>query len=278
MSLKENIKKKFLFDRNPISEDNIGLASDYGACAQRTEIIFRDPITGEDLFVVKNKVVIAGAQFTACKHFNIDPVVALPSYNTSLGLDKSVTGQTPQNVPKICLFGCGIDGCGTENSQVYPVKYTGRINPNSLVPFRYQLTNNDLSTEMRAQYFGRKVTDSRIAYYFKAFETEPSLHLRYVDGTLIDENLYDSENPKEAETFVEMMLKITKQDFRDFFNVTTGIESAKINNITLLSAWYTEDSGFKYYQDITPITQLNIPNEPLIDPTKGIDIIYHIYY
>lgn len=273
-------KKKLLMERNLGIEDGASIndGSKYGANARRTEIIFKDPVTGEEFLRVENKVVISGAQFTACKHFDLAPVVDLPSYNKSLGLDQSVYGQTPINVPKICLFGCGIDGCGTENSQVYPVDYGGRIKPNSLIPFRYQLTNNDISSELRKSYFGRKVANGRIAYYFKAFDSVPTLHMRYIDGTPIDSNLYDSTNPKEKETYVEILLKITKQDFREYFTVTTGIESAKINNISLMSGWYKEADGFKWYQDIIPITQLNIPNEPLIDPTKGIDIIYHIYY
>lgn len=263
-------------DKNTI-DDKVGIGSPYGASAKRTEIIFRDPVTGEDLFVFHNKVVIAGAQFTACKHFDIPKKVALPTYNQSLALEKSVT-TAPINIPKLCLFGCGIDGCGTENSQVYPVKYAGRINPNALIPFKYQLTNNDLSVEMRNMYYGRKTASGRIAYYFKAFDTAPELVLRRVDGTLIDPNLYDSEDPTEAETFVEFTLKITKTDFRDYFLATTGIETAKINNVSIMSAWYNESEGYKWYQDIDPVTQLNIPNEPLIDLTKGIDIIYHIYY
>ena len=36
--------------------------------------------------------------------------------------------------------------------------------------------------------------------------------------------------------------------------------------------------GYKWYQDVIPLTQLNIPNEALIDLTKGIDITYHIYF
>lgn len=269
-------KKKLLLDRNG-SFDEASI-SKYGVSAQKTKIILKDPVTQEVLQELENKVVISGAQFTACKHFDLPQLVNLPSYNRSLALENSVYGQTPSNIKKICLFGCGIDGCGTENSQVYPVDYGGRIDPASLIPFRYQLSNNDISNDLRNIYFGRKVANGRIAYYFKAFESEPVLNMRYVDGTPIDENLYDSTNPKDKECYVELLLKITKQDFREYFTVTTGIESARINNISLMSAWYTENGGFKYYQDIIPITQLNIPNEPLIDPTKGIDIIYHIYY
>ena len=177
------------------------------------------------------------------------------------------------------MFCCGTQGCGPENSQVYPVDYTGRIAPaGDLVPFRYVLPQNDLTAQERAKYFGRKTLADRYAYYFKAFESDPVLYMRYVDGTPIESTVYESENDSDAETFVEMQLRVTKDDFRDYFRATTSINDARVNSISLLTAWYTEGEGYKWYQDINPLTQLNIPNEALIDLTKGIDITYHIYF
>lgn len=242
-----------------------------------TEIIFKDHETGKILNILRNKVIISGAQFTACKHFDLPQLVNFPTYNYSLNLDNSVSS-TSLNTPKICLFGCGTDGCGIDGSEIYPVDYTKRIHPSALVPFRYQLSNIDLDSSLRQKYFGRKVIGDRIAYYFKAFENEPELHIRYVDGTLIDNTIYDNTYNREAETFIECKLQITKEDFRDYFFATTGINTARINSLSLLSAWYTEEDGFKWYQDIIPITQLNISNEYFSDLTKGIDILYHIFY
>lgn len=246
----------------------------------RGEVIFKDIDTGEVLLTTHNRVVIAGSQFVAEKCFNLPELVHLPTYNESLSLENSVAhGTSPANLPKICLFCCGTQGCGTENSAVYPVRYTKRIAPNGdLVPFRYQLKQNDLTDELRQKYYGRKSLTDRYAYYFKAFESDPKMYMRFTDGTIIDANLYDSQNETDAETFVEMNLRITKDDFRDYFRATTSINDAKINSISLLTAWYNESSGYRWYQDITPMTQLNIPNEPLIDLTKGIDITYHIYF
>lgn len=270
-----NSSKRLFFEKDR-TKDGSSIA---GAGPQWTEIILKNHETGEIIGRTHNKVVISGSQFTACKHFDLEPVVNFPSYNQSLGLENSIFGQTPLNTPKICLFGCGTDGCGAENSQVFPVDYTKRINPANLIPFRYQLSTLDLSPEMRKKYFGRKVIGDRIAYYFKAFESAPTLHIRRIDGTLIDETVYESNNDKEAQTYVECLMQITKEDFREYFMQTTSIEDALINNISLMSAWYSQDENdYIWYQDIIPVTQLNIPNESLIDLTKGIDIIYHIYY
>ena len=74
-----------------------------------------------------------------------------------------------------------------------------------------------------------------------------------------------------------MTLKVTKEDIRDYFIATTGIDSAKINSVSLCYCWPKEVNGALYFNDIRPLTKLNIPNEPMIDITKGIDIIYHIH-
>ena len=244
------------------------------------EVIFKNIDTGEPILTVHNKVVIAGSQFVAQKVFDLDELVHLPTYNESLSLDNSSDPDAiPENTPKACLFCCGTQGCGPESSAVYPVQYTNRIKPaGDLVPFRYQLIQNDLPDDLREVYFGRKETSDRIAYYFKAFESEPKLYMQYVDSTPIDSTLYDSQNTSDAETYVEFTLRITKDDFRDYFRATSSINDAKINSISILTAWYTTSQGYKWYQNIIPLTQLNIPNEPLIDLTKGIDITYHIYF
>ena len=272
-----NNKKLTLFDLDKTKERADIISGNSGAKDWNTEIIFRD-LDGNVLLKTKNKVLIAGSQLVAQKVFNLDELVALPTYNTDLQLDNS-DNSNPQNPTKVVIFCCGTKGCGLENSQVYPVKYTGRIAPTAdIIPFRYQLPQNDLSDELRGKYFGRKTTPTRVSYYFKGFETEPTMKARFVDGTVIDANLYNVNNNQDAELFVEMSLIITKEDFRDYFKDTTGINDAKINSISLCTAWYNENGGFKYYQDIRPFTQLNIPNEPLIDLTKGIDITYHIYF
>lgn len=256
----------------------------------RGHVIFKDPITGETLLEKPNKVIISGSVYTMCAHFPIDPWIDLPTYDTSLSLDGHAARTSFANIPNdpltglkqksnIWLFCCGTDGCGSEDSQIYDVDYKKRIDPTALIPFRYQLQTNDLSDELRALYFGRKTTGTRYAYYFKTFESEPVKYMRYVDGTAIDSNLYTSSNSTAAEVFMEMNLQITKEDFRDYFIETSGISSAKINNVSLCSAWRETDAdGYTRYRDITPVTQLNIANESLIDTTKGIDITYQLFY
>ena len=265
-------KNMILFDKSH-GKDN--------AIISKTDITIKVAGTDTVLFRGHNKVILPGSHYTASKHFNINPPVKLPSYNTALGLDgMQALTDAEERGALVVLFAVGIDGCGPESSQVYDVDYTKWIKPDSLVPFRYVFDDNDLSATMRQKYFGRKkITGTdKIAYYFKAFETNPTMHMQYIDGTPVDENIYISDNTLDVETYVELNLSISKDDCREFFDATTGINDAKVNTISLLTAVPKVIDGYTYYQSIRPLTKLNFPNESLIDLTKGIDITYHIYY
>ena len=274
-------KQITLYDNQAKQKDEINFRHHHGAMHDGHFEIFIHG-TNIKLYEGWNKVIIPGSMFTAVKHFpNINPKVKFPSYNEVLDLENTVSLTDAEWKDSfVTLFAVGIGGCGPENSQVYDVDYTKWIQPKDLVPFRYQIADNDLDGEMREKYFGRKPipAEDRIAYYFKAFETEPVLVQQYVDGTSVDENIFTSDNTMEAETYVELKLTVLKEDCRDFFIATTGINDARINTISLLTAYPKTIDGYTYYQNIKPLTKLNFPNEALIDLTKGIDITYHIYY
>ena len=274
--------KKILYD-NLNNKDLINILSS----SLHTSIDIRNPETGEIIFKgLKNKVIISGSGLIARKLFDISTDEITPSYNQRLGiitptgevtdtLNKN-TNATEDN-PKVLLFCLGTDGCGTESSQVYPVNYTKWIAPDDLIPFRYPLNNSDISDSLRETYFGRVVGSEHTAYYFKRFDTTPTFVQQYVDGTTIDGGVWESEKTDSAETYVELVLKVTKEDIREYFIATTGIDSARINSVSLCYAWPIEIDNTLYFNDIRPLTKLNIPNEPMIDLTKGIDIIYHVY-
>lgn len=276
-------KKIVLYD-GLNQRDVVNILSD---SSLKTSIDIRDPETGKILFKgLHNKVIIGGSGLVARKLFDITNDEVTPTYNDKLGIitpEGEITSNidprtsATQDNPKVLLFCLGLDGCGTENSQVYPVNYTKWIAPDMMIPFRYPLTTNDLSDSLRESYFGRVRSGDHYAYYFKRFDGDPVLVQQYVDGTPIDGNVYESKKTDSAETYVEIVLKVTKEDIRDYFVATTGIDSAKINSVSLCYAWPVEIDGYLYFNDIRPLTKLNIPNEPMIDITKGIDIIYHVY-
>ena len=131
----------------------------------------------------------------------------------------------------------GIDGCGNEASQVFDVDPSKWIDRDHLIPFRYQNINNDLGDELRDKYFGKKTSNDKIAYYFKSFDAQPVFKQQYTDGTPIKSNLYDVERRDEIESYVELKMSISKDDMRDYFISNVGIKQAKINSISLCTAW-----------------------------------------
>ena len=259
-------------------EDKIIISSDKGG-PKGSRILFIDDETGKPYREEHNKQVIAGSQFTAMRQFGLKPAVKFPNYNQELGIDPTDMGLDNNDIT--CLFCCGNGGCGNEADQVYPVKFASRIHPKDLVPFRYQQMDDDLTAAQREIYFGRKEIpeDNRIAYYFKAFDSIPQLHPKFIDGTQIGSDVYELATSMRATYYVEVKLKITRSDLRDFYLATDKLGNARINQISLLTAHVEEGTdGFKYYKNIQPLTQLNFTNEWLVDLNKSITILYQIFY
>lgn len=248
-----------------------------------TDIIIKSRATGEILLRGSNKTTIAGADFTAAKHFDFVPSIVTPTYNQVLKLDnydkfEPYGGKGYRPEYKICLFALGTDGCGLEASQIKKVDKSKWISPEALVPFRYPLLAADLNPTLRDTYVGRQVKSDFAIYNFKTFDSKPTYHRQYLDGTPIDENIYISERTDAIECFMELKMSVLKEDCRDFFKKTTGMSTAKINTLSLCYAYPIVIDGYTYYQDIRPATKYNFGNISLIDLSMGVDIIYHIYY
>ena len=255
---------------------------------------------GELIFEpLHNKTVIAGSALTAMKLFNLDKSILnnTPTYDEilELGLNSIISEDEPrvylrdtngnildtksdESQRRIVGFCVGKGGSGLGISDVYNVKYCDYITKDNLIPFRYpSISADDIDETI---YKGKKTLDTRTAYYFKKFDQEP---------TFYQNNISEADN---AQTCVELHLKITKEDCREFFIAHSGLENAVINQISLVSAWSKEieitklDSitgqpttrKVEYYKDIRPFSLLNIPNDGLSDLSKSISIIYTLYF
>ena len=284
-----------LDDKHSISDllaSDSGLSQRLHGNSQKTKITITDHDTGEVLGEFENKIVITGSMFSACKAFGIESELDLPSDNDEMHFDNDqpkVPGDYSESI--VQLFCVGDDGCGPVPKDVYPVNYTDRIAPltdldnvqiGCIYPFRFQNIDNDLPDQLRDYYFGRKTFTNKIAYFFKKFDTTPALHVMYTDGTQVDDNMYASDTEQVAECYVETRLRITRNDFRDFFEEIIGWDNARISTLSLCYAReYVDTSGehpYKYYQDIYPYTKLNFPVEWLVNLDKAIDFNYQVYY
>lgn len=249
--------------------------------------------TGEVLREGHNAIMLEGSQMAACKMFGLEQAVQVPTYNSMLDLDKTLSSDwdtQPYNDPIVCLWAAGRDGFNNTANEVNVLNNLDLIRPSSLVPFRYVPVNEDVPQELRDVYFGRKSDDEWITYYFKAFDATPLLHVRYLDGTEVTSNLYNVDSTQIAEIWIEMRLSVTRNDFRNYFDKVLGWDNADISSISLLAAWYDntvpEDAEaseqdtlfYKWYQDIVPFSKWNFSAINLSDLTYAVDFIYQVYF
>ena len=264
---------------------------------------------GELIFEpLHNKTVIAGSALTAMKLFNLNKSVLnnTPTYDELLELNSIISEEEPcvylrdangdildtksdESQRRIIGFCVGKGGSGLGISDVYNVKYCDCILPDNLIPFRYPSDSGDDVDE--SIYKGKKaLSNNRIAYYFKTFNQNPTFYQNYTtsNGNSIDKNtVYSNTNDADnAQTCIELHLKITKEDCREYFIAHSGLENAVINQISLVSGWSEtvelikngQSVNVEYYKDIRPFSLLNIPNDGLSDLSKSISIIYTLYF
>lgn len=209
------------------------------------------------------------------------------------------------------FFAVGCEDHGIESSQIPDVDYVSRIEPVDIVPFI--TTDPDQAMEItqaeaalltmpgvftttgtgesvsRINYGGmgrRKGTQDRAVscFYFKKFNIDPVVYIRDVtsaEKTSLNEEalklIYSNSANRNIEVCVELNFTLTKDECRNYFNLVE--KDPAITTIMLVSAYETQDEkGNYYHKNIQPVTKLNISKESLEDATKGLDIVYHVYF
>ena len=248
-----------------------------------TLVTIQDKRTGEIVFKGKNRTMISGSEFMAYHTFRLNGFAfTTPTYNTQIGLDHTVSGtQNSLGANYVTQVFCvGTSGCNRESAIWYPVSNKKWIAPTELVPFRYVPFNNDLTNLQREIYFGRKTISNvqHYAYYFKKFDSNPVYKKQYEDGTPWNAGIFKDNSAANAQMSVTTTMTITKDDCRDYFIETTGINDGRFNCLSLCLSWTDVFNGFTYYQDIRPLTRINFPNKFLNDLTCEWLITYHIYF
>lgn len=269
MTLKDTVGIKDLFGKSP----GIGF---------RTEIWGTNEL-GEELFRTNNSLVIGGALFTLEKLFGVSSPLSVDYLNNILGFGqggKPVTEVYPKD-NTICLFGVGIGGAGDATSSVYDVDFKDRELP-QLIPFRSSAT--PLSEVEKGKYWGMKETAGKKQYYLKKFETQPQIRVLWDDaagedddGSPVEPNVHESIRTEGIETFIELVLKLDKNDCREFFEDNGEIEKARVNSIGLFTGVpVTEADGTIEYKQVKLFSMLNIYNE-MLSMAKELNMHYRIY-
>ena len=242
---------------------------------------------GEVVFETENMIVLGGSLFTLEKVFGVKSPINIRDLRDIMSLPSNDTPITNNKDTYVCLFGVGTGGAGESITDVKDVEYY-EDGIYDMVPFRQ--TDSELTYEDSLKYFFKKPITvnidggqiSKTAYYLKRFETNPEIHVLWrdaegdEDGSEVGDDVHatPSSNVTPIETFIELTLKITKNDVREFFDDNGNVEAARINSIGLFTG--VKNDADDDYQQIKLFSKLNINNEILV-LAKDLTISYRIY-
>lgn len=235
----------------------------------------------EKIFDEENQIVIGGALFILEKVFGVEPNLYVDYLNNIMGIATDGMSNDLYADTHVCLFGVGVGGCGDSIRSVKDVNFVER-EIFEMVPFR--ITDEDLNPSEQKKYFFKMEKDNKTHYYLKTFEQQPVIKALWKDsddqdedGSEVEDGVHESTRTEPIETFVEMILKITKKDVREYFELYGDIEQCRINSIGLFTgAKRNLSDGTTDYQQVKLFSKLNIPNE-MLTLKKDLTIVYRIY-
>jgi hypothetical protein len=259
--------------------------------------VFRTEITGYNEFGEKlfthedNETVLGGAIIVLEKLANVQCNLKVDSINHIMGINDIVpTAESSATADDILIgWGVGIGGSGDAFGSRRTVQFQEReIGRNGysgeMVPFRIVSEPFDPTDVNAAKYWLRhKREDGYYEYYGKSFETDPIIRVLYQDGvdgedgTEVESDVYNTTRTDPIEVFLEMTLKITSKDIREYFEHLDQVEAARFNTLGLFVGRKTEiDTGYIDYTNVKLFSKVTLDNEPLAN-SKSLTMIYRIF-
>jgi hypothetical protein len=267
----------------------------------------------EVCFRQHNIVPIGGVSYVMEQMFGVkESQITIPTMYTNNGIGKKNSGVptetyiTPNGEKTVIyryghfvqLFGIGITGTAENDVTMYHPDYRenditlSKVNSDgltvtgTLLPFRF--TQSALDSNERKQYFGKKTNEEGITgYYLKRFETEPTIkHIWKTGEDVDDEELISDADVWEnmsglnaVESFVEIYIKITKKDVKEWFISLEQEDRTRINTLALFNGQFVAgenaaDNGD--YRDVRLFSKLCI-NPEYLNLSKDLSILYRVY-
>lgn len=207
----------------------------------------------------------------------------------------------------VCLFGIGITGSAENDVTIYHPDYRenkisiaktstdGKYITGTMLPFRYVENEASMSTEERQMYFGKKTIPASMVesgvggygYFLKRFENDPVIKHIWKTGEDVDEEIPVSAGDiwsnmsglNAVESFVEIQLKISHKDVKDWFNAIEQPDRCRFNTIALFDGVYYDggqESVYGDYTDVRMFSKLCI-NPEYLNLAKDLNILYRVY-
>ena len=267
---------------------------------------------GETLFSTHNIVPIGGVSYTMERLFGIkEEQIIIPTLYQEMGIGAadslaptetyvSPTGDKPVYYRYghfTQLFAIGITGTGENDvTKYYPdyreksievayVSEDGLRVTGQFIPFRY--TTEDLDSEDRLKYFGRKVDEEGVTgYYLKRFDTDAVIkHIWKTGEEITEETLVSDREVWEnitglntIESFTEIIISLSEKDVKEWFIHLDQEDRARINTIALYNGEYVPVTGqiMGDYRDCRLFSKFCFKPEYL-DLNKDLTFIYRVY-
>ena len=258
----------------------------------RTEVICMNEF-GETLFTHEdNETVLGGALTVLEKLANVEADLKVASINHIMGINDIVPqSESSATTDDILIgWGVGIGGSGDAFGSRVPVKFQEREigqngYSNQMIPFRVVSEPFDPTDVNASKYWLRRKReeDDYYEYFGKSFEIEPVIKVLYQDGvdgedgTEVESDVYNTTRTDPIEVFLEMTLKITSKDIREYFEHLDQVEAARFNTLGLFVGRKTEiDTGYIDYTNVKLFSKVTLDNEPLAN-SKSLTMIYRIF-
>jgi len=247
----------------------------------KTQVIAQNEL-GEVLFDEHNELLLSGGLFLLQKIANVDTPITIATLNQDLNILPQIVKPPEAGLRRedvLFGFAVGVGGAGDVFDTVKDVKYKER-KVEGILPFRKVPTNKDLSTALRGKYFMRRQDASYYEYYVKKFETPPVIHVEFDEpgNPSVPGDVDTQPENKIMNTYIQFVLKIDKDDCRQYFQLNGGgLNKARINTLGLVHGYPDNSLGYSEYRSCRIFSKLNFNNEPLANLSKEITIIYKIY-
>ena len=145
-------------------------------------------------------------------------------------------------------------------------------NTPSFLPIRKVNKSDADPLDGNTKYYLKYENSDNKYFYAKGFETEPTINVKYGDGSgdVTNSNI-DYDVP--ILTYAEVVLNISEQDIREYFNAVDSSE-CYINQLGLVAGKPTDDGD---YEDIKLVTYLNFKTKDLSNDENKIRFTYKVY-
>lgn len=231
----------------------------------------------------ENKVVLGGILHILSKLFGTVTTLEISTLNELLNI---ATDYIPATDSKDLMFAfdVGLGGCGASYADEKEVLDQTNCVP-GIIPIRVVDSEDELGTAKDNYWFKSQLENGKYAYYLKKFESAPTVHTLWKDaidedgdGNPVTGNPATSSRTEGIESFVQVVLNISAQDIREYFQLFDNPDYARFNSLGLCVGrkGISTETGEEEYIDVTQFSVLNFSNE-MLHFDKDLSIIYRIY-